>query len=200
MINSMDTETVSFGPPGWVRDPLAVHKSSKKDTWETPQWILDRLGPIALDPCTNFSNPTGANRICVSPEEWEAGLDCELLESAFCDGLNWDWNEMVGYGFGSGLIYVNPPYGRGIIKWLERGLDCENIAYLLPARTDTKWFHEYNKHFDVGLFLKGRLVFKGAVGKNGKPQPAPFPSMLLYRGDRDWFTKAFEGCGTFVGD
>lgn len=193
-----DSWRKTYTPLVKAKDPLAVHKSSKKSTWETPQWILDRLGPISLDPCTNFNNPTGANTICVSPEEWNERLDSGAWgdAAAYRDGLSRDWVSLSN----SFLVYVNPPYGRGIGKWLEKGLTCENIAYLLPARTDTKWFHEYNKHFDVGLFLKGRLVFKGAVGKNGKPQPAPFPSMLLYRGDRDWFTKAFEGCGTFVGD
>jgi len=88
------------------------------------------------------------------------------------DALERPWNthEM------SARFYCNPPYGRGVDKWLARGLEAAKagatVVFLLPARTDTKWFHEYAPHAETWL-LKGRLRFKGA------PAPAPFPSMVL---------------------
>ncbi len=73
-------------------------------------------------------------------------------------------------------IYCNPPYGRGIDRWLARGLEAAQagatVVFLLPARTDTKWFHEYSQHCETWL-LEGRLKFKGA------PACAPFPSMVM---------------------
>jgi hypothetical protein len=70
--------------------------------------------------------------------------------------------------------WVNPPYGRGTRKWLERGLEAELAVFLLPARTDTKWFHDLVlPHADEIRFLRGRLTFGDATA------PAPFPSMIV---------------------
>ena len=78
---------------------------------------------------------------------------------------------------GGEIVYVNPPYGREIYKWVEK---CYNenlkgtfIVMLVPARTDTRWFHNYiyNKH-EI-RFIKGRLKF------NDGKQSAPFPSMIV---------------------
>ena len=78
---------------------------------------------------------------------------------------------------GGEKVYVNPPYGREISKWVEKAY-YENkkgtlIVMLLPARTDTKWFHNYIYKQHEIRFLKGRLKFND--GKQG----APFPSMLV---------------------
>ena len=71
-------------------------------------------------------------------------------------------------------VFCNPPYGPGIAKWLERGLEADIAVFLIPARTDTRWFH------DIVLprareirFIKGRLKFGDAVNA------APFPSMVV---------------------
>jgi hypothetical protein len=71
-------------------------------------------------------------------------------------------------------VFCNPPYNKGIPRFLERALEAELAVFLLPARTDTKWFH------DVVLpnarevrFIKGRLRFGTAK------ESAPFPSMLV---------------------
>jgi DNA N-6-adenine-methyltransferase (Dam) len=79
-------------------------------------------------------------------------------------------------------VYCNPPYGRGVGKWLERGPDAEVAVFLLPARTDTKWFHELVLPVASEVrFLQGRLKFGGFAGNS----PAPFPSMLvIFRGRR----------------
>jgi len=84
-------------------------------------------------------------------------------------GLCWD-NERV---------FCNPPYGRSIGLWVRKASQISGdgfVVMLLPARTDTKWFHDYiyNK-YDVRIeFLKGRLKFGDGINS------APFPSMLVY--------------------
>ena len=90
------------------------------------------------------------------------------LNSNF-NGLNISWKKRN---------FVNPPYSN-IRAWLEKAEQelkrgAEVVVFLIPARTDTKYFHEiiYNKH-DI-IFIKGRLKFGGC--KNS----APFPSMYIF--------------------
>lgn len=60
------------------------------------------------------------------------------------------------------------------MKWLERGLEAEIAVFLIPARTDTKWFHDLVLPNAREIrFLKGRLKFGGATFN------APFPSMIV---------------------
>lgn len=75
------------------------------------------------------------------------------------------------------LIGVTPPYGREIGKWVQKAFlsskDGSTVVMLLPARTDTKWFHEYIYNQAEIRFIKGRLKFGNS--KNS----APFPSMVV---------------------
>ena len=85
------------------------------------------------------------------------------------DGLHQPWD---------GIVWCNPPYGREIGKWVQKAYDenrRENnyIVMLLPARTDTKWFHDYILGKAEVRFVRGRLKFGGS--KNS----APFPSMVV---------------------
>jgi hypothetical protein len=74
-------------------------------------------------------------------------------------------------------VYCNPPYGNGIGLWLARAREADLAVYLLPARTDTAWWHDYAMKADEIRFLRGRLKF------GGHANPAPFPSaILVYRG------------------
>jgi DNA N-6-adenine-methyltransferase (Dam) len=71
-------------------------------------------------------------------------------------------------------VYCNPPYGPGLRPFLERALEAEVAVYLIPARTDTRWFHEIVLPLAKEIrFIKGRLKFGDA--KNS----APFPSMIV---------------------
>lgn len=72
-------------------------------------------------------------------------------------------------------VFCNPPYGRGLAKWLERGLEADLAVFLVPARTDTRWFHDIvlPKAAEI-RFLTGRLYFGDAEDKR-----APFPSMVV---------------------
>lgn len=94
------------------------------------------------------------------------------------DALSQDW---------FGKVWLNPPYGRGIENWLEKCAEqiqrkqVESIHVLVPARTDTKWFHEIVMPHAYNVYLiKGRFNFDHHTTVKGKN--APFPSMLiLYR-------------------
>jgi len=88
-----------------------------------------------------------------------------------CDGLKMSWKGR--------RVFCNPPYGRGVSDWLSKAREAELAVFLLPARTDTKWWHEYAMKADEIRFLRGRLKFGDATAG------APFPSVvLIYRGQR----------------
>jgi site-specific DNA-methyltransferase (adenine-specific) len=123
----------------------SVHFSSSSDRWATPRAVYD-----ALD------------------AEFAFDFDpCPVDGSA--DGLASLFTEWRGR-----RVFCNPPYGPGLGKWLERGLEAELAVFLVPARTDTRWFHDIVLPKAVEIrFLKGRLTFGDAVN------PAPFPSMVV---------------------
>ena len=95
--------------------------SSKSDMWETPQWLFDKLNDehhFTLD-------------ACAIPEN----AKCEKYFTPEQDGLAQEW---------TGVVWCNPPYGRQIGKWVQKAHDskAETVVMLLPARTDTWWFHD----------------------------------------------------------
>jgi len=117
--------------------------------------------------------------------EWPTPKDFyEQLHAEF--GFNFDPCPLGGEVDGSARllnnwsgkrVFCNPPYGPEIRKFLECWRDAELAVYLVPARTDTKWFHEIAlPHAREIRFIKGRLRFG-----DGK-YPAPFPSMVLVFG------------------
>ena len=131
--------------------------SSKTDQWATPQDLFDELDKefhFTLDPRADDYN-----------------YKCDKWFTVEQDGLAQSW--------AGETVFCNPPYGRDIVKWVKKASD-ENklhgitVVMLIPARTDTKYFHEYiYKKSNVEIrFLKGRLKFGDA--KNS----APFPSMV----------------------
>jgi len=128
--------------------------SSDKSEWETPQWLFDQLDQefgFTLD-------------VCALPEN----AKCEAFFTPEDDGLSQDWH---------GVCWMNPPYGREVLWWVRKAYEesCKGatVVCLLPARTDTLWFHDYIYGKAEIRFLKGRLKFVGA--KNS----APFPSMVV---------------------
>jgi phage N-6-adenine-methyltransferase len=139
--------------------------SSGKDDWETPDDLfaeLHREFDFTLDVCATADN---------------AKLPDYISEKSLA--LYW-----------YGRCWMNPPYGRKIGDWvnkarLEASLRAELVCCLLPARTDTAWWHNYiwdskGHHPHTGVevrLLRGRLKFKGA------PHSAPFPScVVIFRG------------------
>ena len=131
--------------------------SSATDNWSTPQDFFDKLNDefhFTLDVCADENNHK-----------------CEHYYTKEIDGLSHPW---------IGTVWCNPPYGRKIGEWVRRAhfsshIGSATVVMLLPARTDTRWFHEYiyNKPNTEIRFIKGRLKFGGC--KNS----APFPSMVV---------------------
>lgn len=71
-------------------------------------------------------------------------------------------------------VFCNPPYGPGLRAFLERAHEAELAVFLIPARTDTRWFHEICLPQASEIrFVKGRLKFGDATNS------APFPSMIV---------------------
>lgn len=155
-------------------DRLSVHYSSESPEWYTPPEIVERvircLGAIDLDPCSNSGAPN---------------IPAALHFTESDDGLLQEWQ---------GRIYMNPPYGRPIVGWVEKlcgeyraGRVSAAVA-LVPARTDTTWFQMLR---DAAMcFIDGRLKF------SGHDNAAPFPSAAAYLGDDiAAFADAFDGAG-----
>ena len=127
--------------------------SSKTGEWETPQAFFDRLNWKY-----HFTLDTAA-----TPEN----AKCERYYTAEQDGLSLPW--------GGEIVWCNPPYGREIGKWVKKGYEESKTAVvvmLLPARTDTAWFHDFCTKGKI-TFIRGRIKFGGV--KNS----APFPSMVV---------------------
>lgn len=96
-----------------------------------------------------------------------------------------------------GLIFVNCPYGRELPLWLgkcrEEAQLATPIIALVPARTDTSWWHACAEDCDAIALWRGRLTFEGA------PASAPFPSCLFYWGDRaSSFKRAFRDVASVI--
>lgn len=134
--------------------------SSKTDKWETPQDFFDKLDDefhFTLDVCALPENKKCSNYY--TPEQ---------------DGLAMPW---------TGVCWCNPPYGRQIGQWVRRALFASvsgaTVVMLLPARTDTRWFHEYIYGKGEIRFIRGRLKFGGA------DNAAPFPSMVVIYRNKD---------------
>ena len=129
--------------------------SSQSDMWETPQDLFDKLNEefhFNLDVCATADN-----------------AKCAAFYSPEQDGLIQPWY---------GNCWCNPPYGRQVGKWVKKAYDTAYVngnlvVMLLPARTDTSWFHDYIYHKAEIRFLRGRLKFGNS--KNS----APFPSMIV---------------------
>lgn len=131
-----------------------VHYSSATDMWETPQPFFDVWNAkfrFDLDVCATDEN-----------------AKCAHYYTKENDGLSKRW---------VGTVWMNPPYGKEIIKWMKKAYESARdgdatVVCLVPARTDTAWWHDYAMKGDI-TFIRGRLKFGNA--KNS----APFPSAVV---------------------
>ena len=130
--------------------------SSKSDLWPTEQGFFDKMnrryGPFDLDVCALPSN-----------------AKCARYFTPEMDGLQQPWR---------GRCWCNPPYGKTIGLWLrkawESSVEGATVVCLLPARVDTRWWHDYVAPYAAAIdFIKGRLRFG-----DGR-YPAPFPSVVV---------------------
>lgn len=137
--------------------------SSDSGEWETPDDLFSHYATIF--------------RFDVDLAAQEHNTKLHTFISPELDSLKQNWLLWGRVG------WLNPPYGRGIIDWVKKCCEEQERGFttvaLLPARTDTKWFHRYVKLQANVTFLEGRLKFVGA------PSSAPFPSMVaVYEGHR----------------
>lgn len=140
----------------------SVLKSSEKQTWETPQYLFDKLNNVynfTLDCCAEESTAKVSNYITKE-----------------MDALSLEW---------VGVVWCNPPYGREQGKFVKKALaevengNAESVVILIPSRTDTKiWQDVIFKYASQIIFIRGRLRFGDAT------ENAPFPSAIVVFGKR----------------
>ena len=143
--------------------------SSNSNEWATPQAFFDKLDArhhFTLDPCATKEN-----------------AKCKKFYTIAENGLLQDW--------GGECVFCNPPYGRGIAKWVEKAYNetrkpNTKVVMLIPARTDTSYWHEWifphATHID---FVRGRIKFGNS--KNS----APFPSAVVEFQNTDYIQRLF---------
>ena len=138
-----------------LRGSREVMGSSRTDEWPTDPAVFVRLeaesGPFDLDPCATD----------------ESGK-CPRYFTRNDDGLAQHW---------TGRVFMNPPYGRSLPDWMRKAWEssqngCELVVCLVPARTDTAWWHDYASRGEY-RFERGRLKFGGCENR------APFPSAVV---------------------
>ena len=136
--------------------------SSNKEDWETPNVFFNKLNNkyhFSFDLASNDNNHKVSNYYTIKD-----------------DALSKPWHNI------SGNLWLNPPYGRQIKIWVKKAYEesllkqSGHIILLIPARTDTSYWHDYIFGKAQIHFLRGRLKFE----INGKPKDAaPFPSALV---------------------
>lgn len=140
--------------------------SSATDEWPTPDDLfanLDSEFAFTLDPCADSDN-----------------AKCAKFFTKDDDGLSQPW---------SGAVFMNPPYGRQIGEWVRKAwlssLEGATVVCLIPARTDTKYWHDYAMKASEVRFIKQRLHFSSrrheerVASGAATAHNAPFPSVLL---------------------
>ena len=132
--------------------------SSERDDWETPPEIFEPLNEefqFTLDPCC-----------------YPYTAKCKKFFTKEDDGLSKDWS--------GERVFMNPPYGRRIGKWIEKAFEESQkgalVVCLIPSRTDTNYWHDFCMKAKEIRFLRGRVKF--IQGKEQK-QAAPFGSAVV---------------------
>jgi phage N-6-adenine-methyltransferase len=141
------------------KDTQGLMFSSKSNEWATPQDFYNKLNAefgFTLDPC---ATPTTAK--------------CSSYYTVDDDGLSKDWSGHT--------VFMNPPYGRKQKDWIEKAFQegektGTTVVALVPARTDTKAWHNYCMKATEIRFIKGRLKFGQGTNKTNS---APFPSAVV---------------------
>lgn len=134
--------------------------SSKIQNWRTPQALYDKLNANFM-----FDLDVAAD---------DKNTKCHRYLDEKLNSLAQKWHEI------GRVCWMNPPYGRGIGKWIEKAwyestMGC-TVVCLIPARTDTLYWHNYVMKSSEVRFIKGRVKFELP---GVKTDPAPFPSAIV---------------------
>lgn len=124
---------------------LGSHQATvgKSQTWITPKWIIDALGPFDCDPCAAWPRP------------WSCAE-----RNITTHGLNREW---------IGRVWLNPPFDRyQVAKWVERLAEHGRGTALLHARTEAEWFEPVWQKADGILFLADRIHFHYPDGRRAR--------------------------------
>jgi hypothetical protein len=145
-----------------IAPPCHTRGTATTDSWITPKWLIDRLGPFDLDPCA-----------CI-PQPWPCAAR-SYTEAE--NGLMMPWQ---------GLVFANPPYGAAMADWLDRCALHGNAIALVFARTETRaFFKSVWPYASALLFLRGRLTFCRPDGSNPKTgHNSGGPSVLIAYGEQ----------------
>lgn len=135
--------------------PRGYKPQAQSVEWTTPQdlfgQLVDEFGLFDLDPCATPETSRG-----------------RLYYTVQDNGLMQEWH---------GLVFMNPPYGRGIGEWVRKAHDASlegaTVVCLLPCSTDSWWWHDHVLKAAEVRFIRGRLHFGGAKHN------APFPSAIV---------------------
>jgi len=131
--------------------------SSQSNEWATPQSFFDKLdsifGPFTLDAAASSNNYKVKNHFTEAD-----------------DSLSQDWS--------GNTVFLNPPYGRALKEWVRKAYEegqksATTVVMLIPARTDTKYWHDYVMKADEIRFVRGRIKF------GDETNSAPFPSAVI---------------------
>ncbi len=132
-----------------------VSHRGRTDEWLTPPPILNAMGEFDLDPCAPIDRP------------WDTAKHHFTITD---DGLHQPW---------FGRVWMNPPYGNELSKWLCKLSQHGNGIAFTFARTETDAFHRHVwQRADGILFLRGRVSFYDVKG-NRSQQNAGGPSCLI---------------------
>ena len=130
-----------------MRKGIGSHQSSNmgKDEWITPPELIEKFPVFDLDPCSPVNPP------------WKTANKTYNIHD---NGLIKPWE---------GRIWLNPPYGKDLIKWMRRMKGHNNGIALIFARTETKTFFETVWDDATGiLFVKGRITFYNILSTPSK--------------------------------
>ncbi len=166
--------TALRGLAGWSAPPALIERAdkwaaahkSKRHEWRTPRGFV-----AAVEDAWGVQFTLDA---AAAPSSAQAPVYYTEAD----DALTQPW---------PGVVWLNPPYGRALGKWVAKALSesreahCDAVYVLTFARTDTKWWHAYVSHASEVVLLKGRLKFGHPdTGEEGAGAPAP-SALIVYR-------------------
>lgn len=144
---------------------LGSHQKTigQTQTWITPFWILEALGPFDLDPCAAWPRP------------WDCATANYHGGVLGIDGLEAPW---------FGRVWLNPPFHRyEVAKWVKKLADHGKGTALLHARTEAEWFEPVWRFATAILFLAHRIHFHYPNGRRAEANSGAPACLVAFGAD-----------------